>query len=208
MSEQHKIDDLELKGGKPCLDFVNTVGWRISPQPVEWLGNYDDLVRWSRRAGILTDKQLTRLLILERQRPEEAQQVYQRAIQWREALHRLFLAVIGRGVVEETDLALLNQEYTTALAQQRIVPTQGGFALTWPDAGQLLSLPLWQIAKEAGEILTSVAVERIHLCAGSECSWLFFDQSKNRSRKWCDSQDCGNRDRVRRYYHQSRTKTR
>ena len=29
--------------------------------------------------------------------------------------------------------------------------------------------------------------------------WMFLDESRNASRKWCDSRDCGNRERVRKH---------
>jgi hypothetical protein len=40
---------------------------------------------------------------------------------------------------------------------------------------------------------------RLKLCDNQQCRWLFIDQSKNRSRQWCESASCGNRQRVRRF---------
>jgi predicted RNA-binding Zn ribbon-like protein len=37
------------------------------------------------------------------------------------------------------------------------------------------------------------------VCAGEGCGWMFLDESRNASRRWCDSRDCGNRERVRKY---------
>ncbi len=36
-------------------------------------------------------------------------------------------------------------------------------------------------------------------CAADNCNWLFYDASRNRSRRWCDMRDCGNRAKVRRF---------
>jgi len=41
--------------------------------------------------------------------------------------------------------------------------------------------------------------ERVRLCGNPHCRLIFVDVSRNRSRRWCDSAGCGNRDRVRRY---------
>lgn len=41
--------------------------------------------------------------------------------------------------------------------------------------------------------------DRLKLCDNPQCRWLFIDQSKNRSRQWCESASCGNRQRVRRF---------
>jgi hypothetical protein len=43
--------------------------------------------------------------------------------------------------------------------------------------------------------------DRLKQCDNEQCQWLFIDQSKNRSRHWCESASCGNRQRVRRFRH-------
>lgn len=41
--------------------------------------------------------------------------------------------------------------------------------------------------------------DRVRLCGNPHCRLIFLDVSRNRSRRWCDSAGCGNRDRVRRH---------
>src|SRR5918997_1975759 len=43
----------KLRGGVVCLDFVNTVGSRLADHPSEYLRSYEDLLDWSRQAGLL-----------------------------------------------------------------------------------------------------------------------------------------------------------
>jgi predicted RNA-binding Zn ribbon-like protein len=45
---------------------------------------------------------------------------------------------------------------------------------------------------------------RLKLCREDTCQWAFFDQSKNRSARWCDMAVCGNRHKVREYRQRSR----
>jgi predicted RNA-binding Zn ribbon-like protein len=40
---------------------------------------------------------------------------------------------------------------------------------------------------------------RLKTCENDECRWAFYDQSKNRSAKWCSMQSCGNRMKARAY---------
>ena len=42
--------------------------------------------------------------------------------------------------------------------------------------------------------------DRVRQCGDDDCGWLFLDRSKNGSRRWCSSADCGNRARARRHY--------
>ena len=40
---------------------------------------------------------------------------------------------------------------------------------------------------------------RLKACADEDCRWAFHDQSRNRSRTWCDMAVCGNRAKARSY---------
>ena len=47
--------------------------------------------------------------------------------------------------------------------------------------------------------------QRLRLCRGDTCHWAFLDQSKNRSRVWCDMSLCGARAKARAYRARRRT---
>jgi predicted RNA-binding Zn ribbon-like protein len=40
---------------------------------------------------------------------------------------------------------------------------------------------------------------RVKACVADDCRWAFYDQSRNRSGRWCDMAVCGNRTKVRTY---------
>jgi predicted RNA-binding Zn ribbon-like protein len=63
---------------------------------------------------------------------------------------------------------------------------------------------LWLILYSSSELLTSSDMERIGICEGDGCGWLFYDQSRNRSGKWSDTGDCGSRAKARRFYKRKR----
>lgn len=37
---------------------------------------------------------------------------------------------------------------------------------------------------------------RVKACANDTCHWAFYDRSKNRSRRWCSMEVCGNREKT------------
>lgn len=39
--------------------------------------------------------------------------------------------------------------------------------------------------------------ERAKICPNDTCQWAFYDQSRNRSRRWCSMEVCGNREKSR-----------
>jgi len=63
---------------------------------------------------------------------------------------------------------------------------------------------LWPVAHDAAELLASDQLPRLRECAADDCCWLFLDESKNRSRVWCDMRVCGNRAKARRHYARTR----
>lgn len=40
---------------------------------------------------------------------------------------------------------------------------------------------------------------RLKACTDDDCQWAFYDTSRNRSRTWCSMEECGNREKTRRY---------
>jgi predicted RNA-binding Zn ribbon-like protein len=40
---------------------------------------------------------------------------------------------------------------------------------------------------------------RLKVCPADDCRWAFFDHSKNRSRRWCSMEVCGNRNKTREF---------
>ena len=96
------------------------------------------------------------------------------------------------------DRAILDTELGLSLAHQRLVPVDG--AWIWEFVGDGADAMLWRLAADASDLLTSPDIDRVRECSGDTCSWLFLDKSRNRSRRWCDMADCGNRSKARRYY--------
>ena len=66
---------------------------------------------------------------------------------------------------------------------------------TWElDTLEALGRP---IAYAAWELLTSGPLDRVKRCHA--CPWLYLDQSKNGSRRWCSMDDCGKAVKMSRY---------
>jgi predicted RNA-binding Zn ribbon-like protein len=197
-------DKLKLLGGQLSLDFANTADWHASDHPVEFLTSYSDLVAWGQHVGILTDHQAQRLLKKAARRPEDATAVLERAIALREAIYRIFSAISRGRPPQAADLAAFNAELSGALAQSQIVSTTEGFAWDWTGAEDALDQMLWPVVHDAAGLLTSEELDRVGQCADDRCGWLFLDTSRNRSRRWCSMEDCGNRAKARRYYERKR----
>ncbi|MGH8200802.1 MAG: CGNR zinc finger domain-containing protein [Steroidobacteraceae bacterium] len=67
--------------------------------------------------------------------------------------------------------------------------------------------PLWPVLWSLTAVLTSEDATRLGSCQAKGCGRYFVDESPNRSRTWCSSEVCGNRERVRRAYVRRRAKS-
>ncbi len=191
---------LELLGGRLPLDFVNTVSRRVPAFEGEYLNSYDDLSNWSVHVGILTAADAARLRAKAAQQPQEAQAITERAVALREALHRLFS---GSGMAD--DLRTLNQALALALSKLKIEADAGGYGWTWGGDPLALDRMLWVVARQAADLLTSPELSRVRECPSPDgCGWMFLDTSKNRSRRWCSMETCGNAAKARRHYRRHR----
>ena len=129
--------------------------------------------------------------------PRKANLALDRAITLRESLYDVFSDVAaGR---RPADLDGLNWSLAEAMQQTELVAEPHGVRLRWRKPVDL-DLPRWQMAASASAVLTSADVERLKQCPGESCGWVFLDESRNQSRRWCDSRECGNRERVRAHY--------
>jgi predicted RNA-binding Zn ribbon-like protein len=198
-------------GGLLCLDFANTVEPRGGPVPEpppgmtlrDELRSYGDLVAWTARMDALPVETATALLVSAAQRPEVAQEVFARGIALREAIYRIFWATAQQQQPDAGDLAILAREYADGASHAALVADDQGVAWRWPEDGRILGRPLWTLAWSATDLLTAGDLQRVKVCPGVPgqavpCSWLFYDATRSRTRRWCSMGDCGGAVKARR----------
>lgn len=193
------VETVALVGGRPCLDFSNTTSERRGPAPRERLHTYRDLLAWSRRLGLVEASGAERLLRHAQQR-EGAARALARARELRESIYRIFSSVAAGAAPPDSDLDRLNRVVAEALAHRRVVRRGDRFAWEWMWDRAPLEGVLWPLAQSAAELLTSEELGRVKECTSQDCNWLFLDVSRNRSRRWCEMRECGNRAKARRHY--------
>ncbi len=194
-------------GSTLFLDFVNTVDGRDGPSPQELLGDYEALVSWSGKVGILSGEEQGDLRAAARADPGRAATALREARALREEIYAVF-ASLSPGD-REPALAQLAKRVGRFLARAAVEPkADGGFGLRFPVAGSDAGLEglLGPIAWSAFDLLLHGEPARVKVCEGENCGWLFLDESKNRSRKWCSMESCGNRAKAQRHYHRTQPK--
>jgi len=194
---------LHLLGGRLCLDFANTTSGRGGPQCLEHLHEYRHLLQWCRHAGLLSAAQASRLAHAAGQAPAKAARVLRQAKHLREAIYFLGVAInIGRPPA--AGLAALNGALTATEGNRQITASAGGFAWKWRAGPDDLGWMLGPIALSAADLLVNLDRRRLKQCAGLHCGWFFLDETRSRTRRWCDMRVCGSRAKTRRFRQRQR----
>ena len=180
------------------LAFLNTLSGRPTAAPVERLLSYHALVAWAQEQQVHSAAATERLQAQAHKHPHQAALALTRARDLREALHALVSAFdAGRDPVPAV-LEAISGFVAAAYAHGRLVPHDG--ALQWvSNADDELDRVGWEIARAAGRLVVSHRLAQVRPCAAGDCGWWFVDDTKNRSRRWCDMKLCGNREKLRRF---------
>ena len=192
---------LQSEAGRLCLDFANTLDWHASDHPIEKLTTYADLVAWAHKIGLLNELAARQLSDRAAQHPRIAHTALEKARTLREAIYAIFVAVTHGETPEAADIESVNAMLAEMLNRSRLVQGEGGFVWDWGGAEDDFDQVLWWVVQSATEVMTSDDLQRVGQCADDRgCGWLFYDTSKNRTRRWCDMRGCGNRAKARRHY--------
>ncbi|MCG5472213.1 ABATE domain-containing protein [Micromonospora sp. LAH09] len=203
METAEDVTRMHLVGGNLALDFVNTrSGPPVGLPDDDVLTGYPELVAWGVHAGALTQTEATALRRLSRNDPDGAHAAFSRALHTRDYLDEVFRPLTTGGAPSAPALARLRDDEADALGHAQL-EGDSTYAWVWRD-DRSLARPLRPVVHAAVQLLTTGALHRIKGCGG--CRFIFNDESKNRSRRWCSMDDCGTAEKMRRYVAARRTR--
>ncbi|HEV8561440.1 MAG TPA: CGNR zinc finger domain-containing protein [Actinophytocola sp.] len=214
------VRQLPLVGGHPALDLVNTLE-RGAPldgkPPYDFLSDTSALLRWTVRVGLISDAEAKRVDRAWRDDPAAAHAGLAAVRDIREGLHLVILAAIppadsgsagdpggpagGDPIAAGAALVGLHERWSGAAARATLVLDRGDppqVRLAYGTVPAMLVPD--RIAEAALDVLRTADLTRVRRCPVPEggCGWLFLDQSRNGSRRWCRMADCGSAAKARR----------
>ena len=200
--------EFQLVAANLGLDFINTLDDRGDPErEQELLTSYADLLAFLRQSRALPGNVLGHLARRSPNASPAAEKILERAREVREALYRIFAAILEKHNPPAGDLDEISGEWRRVSRHFHLRRGPTGFEWQWvaddenEAAGDRL---LWPILRSAVDLMTSSDLDRVRSCESETCQWLFLDTSRNHSRRWCDMKVCGNRSKVRRFYQRQR----
>ena len=183
-----------------CVAYANTRYWRGSVPATESLNGFGDVLAWCGGTGAIDVQTLKEIEAWAGRHGSEAAQVFNETVAARETIYALLGAAAVGDAIAARDVDALNR--LLAAAPARATLAAGPNAHLWqlpaatPAAASLLAPVLWS----AGDLIAGQRLQRLRMCANEKCRWLFIDDSKSGTRRWCAMSSCGNRAKAHRHY--------
>ncbi len=190
---------LPLIGSELAFDLTNTSSGRGYESHIEYLLGATDVVLWARHTKILTsaDAEWGQAAVISDALLGEMLVVRTRAL--RETIYNISKNLAAGTENAARDIGDLADMHSTCIARARLIKHDKGFVWSWSPQEALVESILGPITLSAITLLTQSDLSRIKQCQGNHCGWLFFDTTKNKSRRWCEMEVCGNRAKQKRH---------
>lgn len=205
--ERWQVAVIESADGYPvCLSLANTRNWRRSAAPQEHLCAFGDLLHWIEGKGLLDAGGVAALARHASSRPRLARSALEQTVALRDAVYRVFSEHAHSRAPPPEDVALIVAGFNDAVACVELTLVDGRMVPRQRDGGPELGIARLQAALSAVALLASDRAARVKECADDRgCGWLFLDETRNGSRRFCFSAECGNRARQAAFRHRLRT---
>ena len=196
MESPNDVTRMRLVGGSVALDFVNSrSGPPDGPPDDDALSSYPDVIAWSRYVDLVVEAEAATLRRLARDDPAAAQHAFADALRIRQDLDEIFRAIATGSSPSRRALESLRDAEVQALSNAQL-EGDGPYGWSW-RRDRSLGKPVRPVVHAAVDLLTDGLLNRLKQCGG--CRFLYIDESKNRSRRWCSMEDCGTNEKIRRY---------
>ena len=194
-----RADSLALVGGELALDLANTCSGRGASTFQDHLQRPEHVALWAGHARILPPADAKWLAEAAAADDALGARLLRETLALREDVFHLGAAVAARQPVPPERIDSLAKTHARALAKGRLTPIGDSFGWTWTARETPVEAVTGPISLSALTLLQQADLSRVKQCQGEKCGWLFFDATKNKSRRWCEMEVCGNRAKQKRF---------
>lgn len=188
--------DVSRIGGDVAINYLNTVDWRLDPgRTRQRLVDYGQLVAWAHAFELIDDDEAALILATAGDHPSAAEVEFLAMLRLRDDAYD--------ALMEGTSPIMLQERLLAAQGRSRLEIGEDR-RWRWQQTGIDLRTPGDRVALAFGTLLASPDIALLHRCEDQRCGWMFLDRSRRRNRRWCSSEDCGNRNRVRSHYQRTK----
>jgi predicted RNA-binding Zn ribbon-like protein len=184
-------------GERLWLDFVNSDN---GPRHEDALRDFDTLVRWLETVGILDAERTAGIRRRAQEQPAGAAAALVDARRVRAALRTLAERGPANDRVRGDGLMEINRVLGRSAGTRRLERRPDGtFMRAFIPVGDAFAGLVIPIVESAADALISGELQRVRRCADERCQHVFYDNTRNGRRRWCDMSTCGNRAKAARH---------
>ena len=186
-------------GERLWLDFVNSDAVRS----IDALRDFDTLMSWLEAAALVDSERSLGMRRRAREQPSGAAAALVDARRVRGALRSLAERGSGASNAEQIRADALNEINRvlgrSAGTRRLEIRADGSFARSFVPVGDAFAGLVIPVVESAADALILGELTRVRRCADPRCQRVFFDNTKNGRRRWCDMATCGNRAKAARH---------
>jgi len=189
-------------GERLCLDFVNT-RVVVHNQLVDLLQGFPDWVEWSLEAKFLNPSQARQALRRWKRSPQTPGAL-EVAKAFRESLRLAVEHAVRRDRIPESSISQINALLRHPIGYSVLAYDQDRLEM---ERRLVFNEPIHlvvPVAESAADLFSHGDWSLIKKCENPACVLYFYDTTKNRARRWCSMNLCGNRMKVAAFYRRHR----
>lgn len=181
-------NELRLDGNHLCLNFINTIFDRTLANPVSLILSKEDWIAWLLKVDLIKNDFDQTAMFFD----------LDEILETRTILFNVFYKLSHKESISRGDLNLFEKLILKVRKATKLQADHGIPAEILQINRNNLNDYLLPIIKSGYELFLSSQINRIKDCG--HCGWLYLDNSKNYSRKWCSMETCGSQIKAKRYY--------
>lgn len=167
-----------------CFDFINSNWYKLKDniEPFgneEWVNRF--LNKWEMGHILLPTDELLAVIV-----------------RLRYLLTDIVEKIQLSGDIEEKDINSFNDFMALTSVYRKIDNNEGKYRINYIPASYDWNWIISYIANSFGELICNYDITNIKICENTECKFVFYDSSKNHSKRWC-CDTCRNLIKVRRF---------
>jgi len=189
-------------GGRLCLDFVNTE-IVVKGELLDLIYDFERWIAWQAAAGIVGTAERKGLAQAWGGKTE-SMDALARAVTFRSEMRKMAGCIASHEPVPKSVVGSVNEVLRRGAVYGQLTPVGRGFVRkAHRDVRDPVDL-LVPIAEDAADLLCNGDRGRVRKCGSPACVLYFYDTSRNRTRRWCSMDLCGNRAKVAAYFRRRR----
>ncbi|ADK15692.1 MULTISPECIES: CGNR zinc finger domain-containing protein [Clostridium] len=168
-----------------CMDFINSQWYKthkIFKDPLKdknWLKDF--CAKWNLADTHIPDKAMINKLL-----------------ELRDFLSYVTNKLCTKKTLDLKDINKINDYLKASLFYKILEKSEDRFCIKTVPVKSCSDFIIFEIISSFAQMISKYDIDRIKLCENPECRWVFYDESKSHTRKWCDN-TCATLIKVRRF---------